>query len=84
MVVVYVFLWGVEGAACSENSHPPIWLHRDLQNYMVWRFVMSMVMSLSGSYRETRKEYRKVRRPDPDVNLSADQHGIQLTRRSSV
>uniref|UniRef100_A0A674MAL3 Neprilysin n=1 Tax=Takifugu rubripes TaxID=31033 RepID=A0A674MAL3_TAKRU len=33
---------------------------RDLQNYMVWRFVMSMVMSLSGSYRETRKEYRKV------------------------
>ncbi|CAF97373.1 unnamed protein product, partial [Tetraodon nigroviridis] len=33
---------------------------RDLQNYMVWRFVMSMVSSLSGSYKDTRKEFRKV------------------------
>lgn len=57
--------------ACNEN---PLSLHRDLQNYMVWRFVMSMVTSLSGSYKDTRKEFRKVRCPDPDKNLqSADQ-----------
>lgn len=62
----------------------PLSLHRDLQNYMVWRFVMSMVMSLSGSYRETRKEYRKVHGPDPDMNLSAAQNRIQLTQHASV
>uniref|UniRef100_A0A8C9ZJP8 Neprilysin n=1 Tax=Sander lucioperca TaxID=283035 RepID=A0A8C9ZJP8_SANLU len=33
--------------------------HRDLQNYMVWRFVMNMVVGLSRSYRDTRKAFRK-------------------------
>uniref|UniRef100_A0A8C7JMJ2 Neprilysin n=1 Tax=Oncorhynchus kisutch TaxID=8019 RepID=A0A8C7JMJ2_ONCKI len=28
---------------------------RDLQNYMVWRFVMNMVVGLSRQYRDTRK-----------------------------
>uniref|UniRef100_A0A8D0D635 Neprilysin n=1 Tax=Sander lucioperca TaxID=283035 RepID=A0A8D0D635_SANLU len=32
---------------------------RDLQNYMVWRFVMNMVVGLSRSYRDTRKAFRK-------------------------
>uniref|UniRef100_A0A665TEQ4 Neprilysin n=1 Tax=Echeneis naucrates TaxID=173247 RepID=A0A665TEQ4_ECHNA len=32
---------------------------RDLQNYMVWRFVMNMVVGLSRSYRDTRKPFRK-------------------------
>lgn len=59
-------------------------LHRDLQNYMVWRFVMSMVMSLSESYRDTRKEYRKVRHQDPDLDLSAAPHRVQLTQHSFV
>uniref|UniRef100_A0A4W5KAM8 Peptidase M13 N-terminal domain-containing protein n=1 Tax=Hucho hucho TaxID=62062 RepID=A0A4W5KAM8_9TELE len=34
---------------------------RDLQNYMVWRFVMNMVVGLSKQYRDTRKAFRKVR-----------------------
>uniref|UniRef100_A0A3P8YRB6 Neprilysin n=1 Tax=Esox lucius TaxID=8010 RepID=A0A3P8YRB6_ESOLU len=33
--------------------------HRDLQNYMVWRFVMNMVVGLSRQYRDTRKAFRK-------------------------
>uniref|UniRef100_A0A6Q2YAU3 Neprilysin n=1 Tax=Esox lucius TaxID=8010 RepID=A0A6Q2YAU3_ESOLU len=32
---------------------------RDLQNYMVWRFVMNMVVGLSRQYRDTRKAFRK-------------------------
>ncbi|XP_013866571.1 neprilysin isoform X3 [Austrofundulus limnaeus] len=32
---------------------------RDLQNYMVWRFVMNMVVGLSRTYRDTRKAFRK-------------------------
>ncbi|KAI4815394.1 hypothetical protein KUCAC02_005540 [Chaenocephalus aceratus] len=32
---------------------------RDLQNYMVWRFAMNMVVGLSRSYRDTRKAFRK-------------------------
>ncbi|XP_034024150.1 neprilysin-like isoform X2 [Thalassophryne amazonica] len=32
---------------------------RDLQNYMVWRFAMNMVVGLSRAYRDTRKAYRK-------------------------
>ncbi|KAL0973516.1 hypothetical protein UPYG_G00205140 [Umbra pygmaea] len=32
---------------------------RDLQNYMVWRFVMNMVVGLSREYRDTRKAFRK-------------------------
>uniref|UniRef100_A0AAX7T8X1 Neprilysin n=1 Tax=Astatotilapia calliptera TaxID=8154 RepID=A0AAX7T8X1_ASTCA len=33
--------------------------HRDLQNYMVWRFAMNMVVGLSRAYRDTRKAFRK-------------------------
>lgn len=65
------FRGGGKGTACNEN---PLSLHRDLQNYMVWRFVMSMVTSLSGSYKDTRKEFRKVRHPDPEMNL----HSLQI------
>uniref|UniRef100_A0A3B5M6J5 Neprilysin n=1 Tax=Xiphophorus couchianus TaxID=32473 RepID=A0A3B5M6J5_9TELE len=32
---------------------------RDLQNYMVWRFAMTMVVGLSRAYRDTRKAFRK-------------------------
>ncbi|XP_074498372.1 neprilysin-like isoform X2 [Sebastes fasciatus] len=32
---------------------------RDLQNYMVWRFAMNMVVGLSRTYRDTRKAFRK-------------------------
>ncbi|XP_062329132.1 neprilysin-like isoform X1 [Osmerus eperlanus] len=32
---------------------------RDIQNYMVWRFVMNMVVGLSRAYRDTRKAFRK-------------------------
>ena len=34
---------------------------RDLQNYMVWRFVMNVVVDLSAAYRDTKKAFRKVR-----------------------
>uniref|UniRef100_A0AAV2J116 Peptidase M13 N-terminal domain-containing protein n=1 Tax=Knipowitschia caucasica TaxID=637954 RepID=A0AAV2J116_KNICA len=34
---------------------------RDLQNYMVWRFAMNMVVGLSRAYRDTRKAFRKAR-----------------------
>lgn len=33
---------------------------RDLQNYIVWRFAMNMVVGLSKNYRDTRKAFRKV------------------------
>ncbi|CAN9511474.1 unnamed protein product [Ophioblennius macclurei] len=32
---------------------------RDLQNYMVWRFAMNMVVGLSRAYRDTKKAFRK-------------------------
>uniref|UniRef100_A0A4W4FQS4 Neprilysin n=1 Tax=Electrophorus electricus TaxID=8005 RepID=A0A4W4FQS4_ELEEL len=32
---------------------------RDIQNYMVWRFSMNMVVGLSRQYRDTRKAFRK-------------------------
>uniref|UniRef100_A0A8C1VRJ9 Neprilysin n=1 Tax=Cyprinus carpio TaxID=7962 RepID=A0A8C1VRJ9_CYPCA len=32
---------------------------RDVQNYMVWRFIMNLVVGLSKTYRETRKPFRK-------------------------
>uniref|UniRef100_A0A3B4DY21 Neprilysin n=1 Tax=Pygocentrus nattereri TaxID=42514 RepID=A0A3B4DY21_PYGNA len=32
---------------------------RDIQNYMVWRFAMNMVVGLSRPYRDTRKAFRK-------------------------
>ncbi|KAM9318246.1 neprilysin-like isoform 2-T2 [Pholidichthys leucotaenia] len=32
---------------------------RDIQNYMVWRYAMSMVAGLSRAYRDTMKAYRK-------------------------
>uniref|UniRef100_A0A8C1KDT7 Neprilysin n=1 Tax=Cyprinus carpio TaxID=7962 RepID=A0A8C1KDT7_CYPCA len=32
---------------------------RDVQNYMVWRFIMNLVVGLSKTYRETRKAFRK-------------------------
>lgn len=32
-----------------------------MQNYMVWRLVMNLVVGLSRQYRETRKPFRKVR-----------------------
>uniref|UniRef100_A0A8B9HQA4 Neprilysin n=1 Tax=Astyanax mexicanus TaxID=7994 RepID=A0A8B9HQA4_ASTMX len=32
---------------------------RDIQNYMVWRYAMNMVVGLSRSYRDTRKAFRK-------------------------
>lgn len=32
---------------------------RDIQNYIVWRFVMNLVVGLSRPYRETRKAFRK-------------------------
>uniref|UniRef100_A0A8C1KD89 Neprilysin n=1 Tax=Cyprinus carpio TaxID=7962 RepID=A0A8C1KD89_CYPCA len=31
----------------------------DVQNYMVWRFIMNLVVGLSKTYRETRKAFRK-------------------------
>jgi len=34
---------------------------RDIQNYLVWRFVMNLVVGLSRQYRETRKAFRKVK-----------------------
>uniref|UniRef100_A0A8C1VHQ5 Neprilysin n=1 Tax=Cyprinus carpio TaxID=7962 RepID=A0A8C1VHQ5_CYPCA len=34
-------------------------LAKDIQNYMVWRFVMNLVVGLSRRYRETRKAFRK-------------------------
>ncbi|NXW92005.1 NEP protein, partial [Alopecoenas beccarii] len=33
--------------------------HRDLQNYMIWRFVMDLVNSLSRNYKDTRNAFRK-------------------------
>ncbi|XP_061733999.1 neprilysin-like isoform X1 [Nerophis ophidion] len=33
---------------------------RDLQNYLVWRVAMNMVMRLSTAYRDTEKVFRKV------------------------
>ncbi|KAJ3591265.1 hypothetical protein NHX12_009211 [Muraenolepis orangiensis] len=32
---------------------------RDLQNYIVWRFAMNMVVDLSTAYRDTKKAFRK-------------------------
>ncbi|NXW15117.1 NEP protein, partial [Circaetus pectoralis] len=32
---------------------------RDLQNYMIWRFVMDLVNSLSRNYKDTRNAFRK-------------------------
>ncbi|NXQ88531.1 NEP protein, partial [Nyctibius grandis] len=37
------------------NKYTP----RDLQNYMVWRFVMDLVNSLSRTYKDTRNAFRK-------------------------
>ncbi|NXW00681.1 NEP protein, partial [Fregetta grallaria] len=37
------------------NKYTP----RDLQNYMVWRFVMDLVNSLSSNYKDTRNAFRK-------------------------
>ncbi|XP_014801280.1 PREDICTED: neprilysin isoform X2 [Calidris pugnax] len=37
------------------NKYTP----RDLQNYMVWRFVMDLVNSLSRNYKDTRNDFRK-------------------------
>ncbi|XP_075617832.1 neprilysin isoform X1 [Balearica regulorum gibbericeps] len=37
------------------NKYAP----RDLQNYMIWRFVMDLVNSLSRSYKDTRNAFRK-------------------------
>lgn len=36
-------------------------MFRDVQNYMVWRFIMNLVVGLSRTYRETRKAFRKVK-----------------------
>lgn len=44
--------------------------HRDLQNYMVWRFAMNMVVGLSRPYRDTRKAFRKVHCQDPDIRYT--------------
>ncbi|MBN3322052.1 NEP protein, partial [Atractosteus spatula] len=32
---------------------------RDIQNYIVWRYIMDLVNSLSRSYKDTRKAFRK-------------------------
>ncbi|KAB5574674.1 hypothetical protein PHYPO_G00211730 [Pangasianodon hypophthalmus] len=32
---------------------------RDIQNYIVWRFAMNMVVGLSRAYRDTRKAFKK-------------------------
>ncbi|XP_078420460.1 neprilysin-like [Cetorhinus maximus] len=37
----------------------PKYTPRDIQNYIMWRQVMDLVGSLSSSYRETRKAFRK-------------------------
>lgn len=37
------------------NKYTP----RDLQNYMIWRFVMDLVNSLSRSYKDTRNAFRQ-------------------------
>uniref|UniRef100_A0A665TET8 Neprilysin n=1 Tax=Echeneis naucrates TaxID=173247 RepID=A0A665TET8_ECHNA len=47
--------YACNGPYAEHHSSP----HRDLQNYMVWRFVMNMVVGLSRSYRDTRKPFRK-------------------------
>lgn len=49
-------------ALCEQESfiEHPSFPHRDLQNYMVWRFSMNMVVGLSRAYRDTRKALRKV------------------------
>ncbi|CAB1348267.1 unnamed protein product [Coregonus sp. 'balchen'] len=45
----------------TDDSNPVLakYTKRDLQNYMVWRFVMNMVVGLSRQYRDTRKAFRK-------------------------
>lgn len=40
-----------------------------MQNYMVWRFVMNLVVGLSRQYRETRKAFRKVRTKKKKKNI---------------
>ncbi|NXT42587.1 NEP protein, partial [Pelecanoides urinatrix] len=37
------------------NKYTP----RDLQNYMIWRFIMDLVNSLSSNYKDTRNAFRK-------------------------
>ncbi|KAM7107523.1 LOW QUALITY PROTEIN: neprilysin [Ciconia maguari] len=37
------------------NKYTP----RDLQNYMIWRFIMDLVNSLSRNYKDTRNAFRK-------------------------
>ncbi|NXL45066.1 NEP protein, partial [Podilymbus podiceps] len=37
------------------NKYTP----RDLQNYMIWRFIMDLVNSLSRDYKDTRNAFRK-------------------------
>lgn len=73
---VCISLWGWKHTACNELlalsqftivlcepegfiEHPSS-PHRDLQNYMVWRFAMNMVVGLSRAYRDTKKALRKV------------------------
>lgn len=56
----------METAACPLQIYESVFehpysSHRDLQNYMVWRFAMNMVVGLSKAYRDTRKALRKVR-----------------------
>lgn len=72
-----VFRWG-RAKGILYPCEDPLFLHRDLQNYMVWRFVMSMVTSLSGSYKDTRKEFRKVLCPDLGMTLQS----LQINRGS--
>uniref|UniRef100_A0A669AV32 Neprilysin n=1 Tax=Oreochromis niloticus TaxID=8128 RepID=A0A669AV32_ORENI len=73
IIHVGVHLWqGKELSSLSSYSkspHVPLMIvffltcflstHRDLQNYMVWRFAMNMVVGLSRAYRDTRKAFRK-------------------------
>lgn len=56
--------------------------HRDLQNYMVWRFAMNMVVGLSRAYRDTRKAFRKVHAQDLDAVIVHGRSCLQTLLRT--
>ncbi|OXB73430.1 UNVERIFIED_CONTAM: hypothetical protein H355_015158 [Colinus virginianus] len=45
------------------NKYTP----RELQNYMIWRFIMDLVNSLSRNYKDTRNAFRKVEEMIADI-----------------
>ncbi|XP_023677515.2 neprilysin isoform X3 [Paramormyrops kingsleyae] len=53
-VVVYAPRYLTKLRPILENYSP-----RDIQNYIVWRYVMNLVAGLSRAYKDTRKAFRK-------------------------